>query len=141
MSVAIDTSILIDLLAGEPGPARRARDSIEVAISSGAVAIAPVVYAELLAFPGRQPSEVDQFLADVRITVAWEIPAEVWRRAGSAFAGYVVRRRTSGGDRPRRLLADFLIGAHAVDVGTLLTRDPEFYRTNFPELRIVSPVQ
>jgi predicted nucleic acid-binding protein len=139
MSLVIDTNVLIDLLAGEPDAARRARDSIEAATSSGAVAISPVVYAELLAFPGRQPPEVDQFLADVRISVLWDIPEAVWRRAGSAFAGYVTRRRTSGGDRPRRLLADFLIGAHALEIGTLLTRDTQFYRTSFPELHVVTP--
>jgi predicted nucleic acid-binding protein len=135
----VDTNVLIDLLAGEPGAARRARDSLEAAMSSGAIAISPVVYAELLAYPGRQPPEVDQLLTDIRISVIWDIPAAVWRRAGAAFAGYVGRRRAAGGDRPRRLLADFLIGAQALELGALLTRDARFYATNFPDLRVIIP--
>ena len=39
---------------------------------------------------------------------------------------------------PRRILADFLIGAHALEGGhTLLTLDDHLYRKAFPRLAVV----
>jgi predicted nucleic acid-binding protein len=42
-------------------------------------------------------------------------------------------------ERPRRILADFLIGAHALVKGyTLLTLDEGMYRAAYPRLGIVT---
>ncbi|MCL5258254.1 MAG: hypothetical protein M1314_00655 [Firmicutes bacterium] len=38
---------------------------------------------------------------------------------------------------PRRIIADFVIGAHASRVGTLVTSDAAFYRRAFPSLRVI----
>ncbi len=56
------------------------------------------------------------------------------------MAGYAHRKyRKSGGGRDR-VLADFLIGAHASTKGyRILTRDPRRYRTYFPTLDIIAP--
>ncbi len=139
MSTAVDTNVLIDLLGGQPAAAERARVSLADALSRGAVIAAPVVYAELLAFPDRAPGEVDLFLADVGITVEWELAAAVWRHAGEAYAAYAKRRVRSGGGAPRRILADFIVGAHASQYGTLLTRDLGFYRQSFPNVSVREP--
>jgi predicted nucleic acid-binding protein len=43
------------------------------------------------------------------------------------------------GTEPRRILADFLIGAHAVVSGyKLLTLDAGIYQTSFPKLKIAT---
>lgn len=140
MSAAVDTNVLVDLLAGQEQAARQARDVLDDAISRGALLVCPAVYAELLAFPGREPRDVEDFLLTSGIAVAWEITPAIWRRAGITFAAYSARRSASGGGPPRRLLVDFLVGAHALDVGALITRDLGFYETNFPDLRVISPV-
>ena len=62
----------------------------------------------------------------------------VWESAGVAFAAYA-RRRAKHGDEPRRLIADFAIGAHAERAGSLVTRDAAFYRRAFPKLKVVEP--
>jgi len=57
------------------------------------------------------------------------------RTAGVAWADY--RRR--GGSR-KRVIADFLIGAHALAYADrLLTRDRGFYRSYFSGLEIFDP--
>src|SRR5207302_3822625 len=59
--------------------------------------------------------------------------------AGRAFQQYVARRRKQLDSGPRRILADFLIGAHALHHGfRLLTLDDRLYRAAFPRLAVLS---
>ena len=68
------------------------------------------------------------------------LPVEIWERAGQAYGGYARRWQGSGGGLPRRLLADFVVGAHAEKTCmTLVTLDPQHYRLGFPSLNIVVP--
>jgi predicted nucleic acid-binding protein len=57
--------------------------------------------------------------------------------AGTAWKAY--RRR---GGRRERVVADFLIGAHALSQAErLLTRDRGFYRAYFSRLRVFDPAK
>jgi len=48
------------------------------------------------------------------------------------------RRRRDGGSYPRRILADFVIGAYAQENGYhLLTLDQSVYRAAFPKLKLL----
>jgi predicted nucleic acid-binding protein len=56
-------------------------------------------------------------------------------RAGETWRSY--RRR---GGTLERVVADFLIAAHALsNADRLLTRDRGFYRSYFPKLRLIDP--
>jgi predicted nucleic acid-binding protein len=99
--------------------------------------IAAPVYVELRAVPGREESVVDSFLALTGVMVDWKIDERIWREAAKAKHEYVARRRKNF-KLPRRIAADFVIGAHAMVRGhSLLTFDPRTFRSSFPSLSIV----
>lgn len=118
-----------------------ARLSLNEARQRGALTVSAPVYAELVAAPGRGVQAVDAFLLRARIEVDWTMSERVWRVAAVAFRGYAERRRSQPGDPgPRRILADFVIGAHALySASALLTLDQRIYRAAFPELEVLVP--
>jgi predicted nucleic acid-binding protein len=72
------------------------------------------------------------------VAVDFELGEQVWLEAGRRYAGYAKRRRQSGQEQPRRLLADFVIGAHALlTADRLITLDRGRYERDFPELKLV----
>ena len=136
MRTAVDTNVLIDLLGGDQSTSFHARAALEAAHARGAIVLCPVVIAELIAYPDRGEADVEALVSAIRATVDWTLASSIWREAGRAFAEYAVRRRRSAASHPRRLLADFVIGAHAASVGRLLTRDLGLYRASFPQLEL-----
>ena len=78
------------------------------------------------------------FFQDAGIAIDWNLDEATWRTAGRAFQAYAARRRRQGEPGPRRILADFVIGAHAMQKGyPLLTLDDRLYQAAFPGLKIV----
>ncbi len=57
----------------------------------------------------------DPFFRETGISIDWALDESVWRTADRAFQGYTARRRKQRDAGPRRILADFLIGAHALE--------------------------
>ena len=137
MRTAIDTNIVSALWSSEPAATGLAHQ-LGSARGHGALLISPVVYAELLAYPKATESFVNGFLADTGITVDFEIAEIVWVDAGRRFAHYADQHRKAGHGAPRRLLADFLIGAHALlQADRLMSLDAARYQQYFPELKLV----
>lgn len=96
------------------------------------------MYCELHACPGITPQVVRSFLTDTRIVSDFLITEEMWREAASRFARYANRRRRSGGETPKRMLVDFIVGAHALLASDcLLTLDRDRYARDFPELKLL----
>jgi predicted nucleic acid-binding protein len=99
--------------------------------------VAAPVFAELVAAPGRTERFVVSFLEENTIAVDWDLSEPVWRSAARAFQSYAERRRKQRDSGVRRLLVDFLIGAHAeVNGYNLLTLDERHFRAAFPEIEI-----
>jgi len=95
------------------------------------------VFTELIAAPGRTETFVSSFLEETGIAIDWDLGEAVWRTAGRAFQGYAERRRKQRDSGSRRILADFLIGAHAQTRSyRLLTLDERLYKAAFPTLTI-----
>jgi predicted nucleic acid-binding protein len=117
--------------------AREASRWLEEAQRDGGLVIAAPVYAELLAHPQASELFVNDFLADTGIAIDFELRRDSWLEAARRFASYANRRRGSGGQSPKLLLVDFMIGAHALlSADRFLTLDSGRYRQDFPELRI-----
>ena len=138
MITAIDTNVLVALWDRDDTLNSAAQAALDAAFNRGKLVISGAVFAELLAFPRRTEAFLDQFLADTGIAVDWGTNESIWRVTGKAFQKYANRRQKQKAGRPRRILADFLIGAHALENGcSLLTLDDGIYRAAFPKLQIV----
>ena len=137
MRTAIDSNVFSAIWSKEstvPVVLRK----LSTARSEGALLLCPAVFAELHAYPGASPTFVRGMLETTGVTVDYNLEETVWIEAGQRYASYSARRRTSRGDSPRRILTDFLIGAHAlIQAERLLTLDAGIYRRNFPELKLL----
>lgn len=113
MIVALDTNVLLEIRNGQPRAGACAREIATRILSGDAVTISNVVYAELLGGAGATPAVLDPLLRTYRITRHRSLPSAVWEVAAVAHGGYAARRRASHAGEPRRILADFVVGAHA----------------------------
>jgi len=139
MTTAIDSNIFIAFWDKNDALNSLAQSALNAAWNRGGLVVAAPVYAELLAFPGRSEAFLDSFLKETGITVDWEMDEAIWRTAGRVFQNYAARRRRHRDSRARRILADFLIGAHALRGGyRLLTLDSGLYKAAFPRLTVIT---
>ncbi|MGD0598928.1 MAG: type II toxin-antitoxin system VapC family toxin [Terriglobales bacterium] len=137
MTTAIDTNVVVALWDKDPTLSLAAQTALEAAFNRGSLVVSAPVFAELMAAPGRTETFVSSFLEETGIAVEWDLGEAVWRSAGRAFQYYAERRRKQSDPSSRRILADFLIGAHAQTRSyRLLTLDERLYKAAFPTLTI-----
>jgi len=133
---ALDTNILSALFSNE-AVAQDIGQQLGTAGRLGTILISAPVYSEILAHPTASIVRIDSFLLETRITIDYLHDPQIWLTAGLAYREYAKRRRISEGGEPKRVLIDFLIGAHAsLHADCLLTLDRRRYERDFPELRL-----
>jgi predicted nucleic acid-binding protein len=133
MITAVDTNILLDILAPNEQFYEASADALQEAAGEGSLVISDIVYAELCIHFETQ-RECDAFLESNEIRVQ-ALTREAHFLASRAWRTY----RQQGGKRTR-ILADLLVGAHAQKQATgLLSRDRGFYRKLFPSLDLHDP--
>ena len=132
--IGLDTNIILSALNLYDSNHGRARALLGQWGALEALVISPVVYSELCASPDLAGIRV--FLGKAQIEVLWEMPEVVWQQAGDALGQYAIQRR--GEQLPRRIVADFLIGAHAQHHQlSLMSFDDTVYRAIFPGLKLI----
>jgi hypothetical protein len=137
MTISIDSNVIAALWDDNDPMNAVAVQVLGNLLAHERLVVAGPVYSELMAGPLRDEASLDLFLSDTGIAVEWTIEEAIWREAGRAYRDYARRRIRSGGGPPRRVLADFIIGAHALIRGyTLLTLNGRDYVAAFPTLPI-----
>ena len=132
MRAAVDSNVISGLWS-EEAIASLASTQFREARQGNKLLICAPVYAELLAYPKASEAFVEPFLQETGISVDFDVTEAIWRDGGLRFSRCASRRRRSGGGQPRRLLIDFLVGAHAlIKADSLFTLDRERYAKGFP---------
>ena len=133
MISALDTSVLVDVLWGDPNFAAGSRRALGEAARAGALIVSPVVVAELRQ-AYRSDDRVMELFSDLGIHV---VPLET---EDGLYAGAVHRRYRRAGGTRSRVVADFLIAAHARHrADRLIARDRGFFREFFTDLTVWYP--
>ncbi len=139
--IAVDSSVLIDLLGDAPG-ADAAEAALRLALSSGPVVLCDVVLSEVTAGLGHGSDVMDaleemglRFLAiDQRAAIR---AGEMQRKFKQRLAEKGV---AAGAASSARAMPDFLVGAHAMlQCDGLITRDQGFFRDYFKGLKVIVP--
>jgi predicted nucleic acid-binding protein len=134
---AIDTNVISALWSGEPG-AKAIVELLGDGRNAGSLTISGVVYAELLAYPKASQKFVDEFLKTTEIQIDFDMGEAAWVEVARRFGKYAERRRRSNGTLAKRLLADFIVGAHALyKADRLITLDSSRYKADFPSLKLL----
>jgi hypothetical protein len=157
MITAVDTNIILDILIpGEPF-AQSSKALLERHLAAGQLILCEVVLAELAA---RFPSEAElrAFLAETGMRLVHSNETSLYV-AGTRWATYAAKggknrllcaqcgrafdaacpRCGTANARRLHVLADFLIGAHALThADCMISRDLGVYKTYFRDLKVVN---
>jgi predicted nucleic acid-binding protein len=131
--IAVDSSVLVDVLAGDPRFGDVSLASLGEALAAGDVVICDAVVAEIHTLLAGSESTMEGLSSlGIRYLPTTEQAA--------VRAGHMQRRFRDRGGRRERVVADFLIGAHALlQCDALVTRDAGFFRDYFKGLKVIEP--
>jgi predicted nucleic acid-binding protein len=131
--IAVDSSVLIDMLIDDPVHAEASLSCIEEALAVDDVVVCEAVVAEVQAMLDTSVSLMDTLGG---LGVRFEAITE----ASAMRAGHMNKRFRARGGKRERVVADFLIGAHALlQSSALITRDGGFFRDYFKGLKVIVP--
>lgn len=129
----VDTNVLIDIIHEDPLFAEASTQALERCAEQGILVINPIIYGEVGAICDSL-EELDSLLSlglFRRDPLIWE---------ASFLVGRAFRRYRKNGGQKQRVLADFLIGAHASVAGFgLISRDTGYLK--YFKLELLNPAE
>lgn len=133
MITAVDTNILLDVFRNDPRFCASSATLLRQCLAQGALVACEIVWAETAAAFG------DHSAFRTAMETLGVGYSNLDQQSAERAAGAWRRYRARGGKR-ERVLADFLIGAHALQQAErLLTRDRGFYRPYFKGIHLLDP--
>lgn len=131
--IALDSSVLFDILIGDAVYAEASEQCIGDALAREDVVVCDAVVAEVQAMLDTSVSLMDT-LTSLGIRY---LPTQ---EATAMRAGHMNKRFRARSGKRERVVADFLIGAHALlQCDGLITRDEGFFRDYYKGLKVVVP--
>ncbi len=133
MITAVDTSVLIDVFGADARFGLPSANALRLCLNEGAVVACGVVWGETRA---AFSSDEDFLRALHTLGVGFSAQTE----QAATLAGITWKKYRARGGKRGRVIADFLIGAHAASqCDRLLTRDRGYYKKYFGSLVVVDP--
>lgn len=133
MISALDSSVILDVVIGDGRFADASEAALRKAAREGRLVLCECVLAEILPAFG-SGRLLREFLSDWQLDF---VPSSIESAvlAGEHFAAHL-----KSGGKGGRIVADFLIGAHAQQhADRLLARDRGYLRRHFKNLKVVDP--
>ena len=133
MITAVDTSVLIDVFGADSRFGAMSADALRRCLNEGAVVACMVVWSETrVAFVSDDAFQRAMRALGIAFSAAFEPSA--------TLAGAICKKYRAAGGKRDRVIADFLIGAHAAtQCDRLLTRDRGYYKKYFTGLVVLEP--
>ena len=131
--IAVDSSVLLDVFTNDAQFATASEQAIGAALAVDDVVVCEVVVAEM------------QLMLDTSRNMMTSLASlgirfEPMGEPAAVRAGQMNRRFRDRGGRRERVVADFLVGAHALlQCDGLITRDAGFFRDYFKGLKLIVP--
>ncbi len=131
--IALDSSALLDILIGDPLYADASETCIGDALARDGVVVCDAVVAEVQAM-------LDTSVNLMETLAALGIRYQATSEGAAMRAGHMNKRFRARGGKRERVVADFLVGAHALlQCDGLITRDAGFFRDYFKGLKLIVP--
>ena len=133
MISAVDSSVILDVVADDPVFATVSERALRTAALEGQLVACECVLAEIYPAFGEKLL-FEEFLTD------WQLEFVPSSRASASLAGEHFAAHLERGGKQGRIVADFLIGAHAqTHADRLVARDRGYLRDYFGDLLVLDP--